>query len=110
MKLFLIAALMIAGIAPAWATDYVLVYYPKGNVTYTCKLLPSYIDTEGRTRLDFNQCDVFSTDLNDYGPFPFMPVKLTMSGPAFKLPNVRHCSFVAQANGVADTSHVVDCR
>lgn len=110
MKPLLIFALMIAGIAPAWATDYVLVYYPKGNVTYTCTLLPSYIDTEGRTRLDFNQCDVFSTDLNDYGPFPFMPVKLTLSGPAFKAPNVRHCSFVAQANGVADTSHVVDCR
>ena len=110
MKLFLIAALMIACIAPAQAVDYVLVYYPKGNVTYTCKLLPSYIDTEGRTRLDFNQCDVFSTDLNDYGPFPFMPVKLTMSGPAFKLPNVRHCSFVAEANSWLDTSTVVDCR
>ena len=82
MKRLGLLALMLAGIAPAQAVDYVLVYYPKGNVTYTCKLLPSYIDTEGRTRLDFNQCDVFSTDLNDYGPFPFMPVKLTMSGPA----------------------------
>lgn len=110
MKRLGLLALMLAGIAPAQAVDYVLVYYPKGNVTYTCKLLPSYIDTEGRTRLDFNQCDVFSTDLNDYGPFPFMPVKLTMSGPAFKLPNVRHCSFVAEANSWLDTSTVVDCR
>ena len=110
MKRLGLLALMLAGIAPAWATDYVLVYYPQGNVTYTCNLLPSYLNTEGDSRLDFSQCDVLVTDYMTWPVFPFMPVKLTLSGPAFKRPNVRHCSFVAQANGSVDTSHVVDCR
>ena len=110
MKLFLIAALMIAGIAPAWATDYVLIYYPSGNVTYTCTLLPSYLNTEGDSRLDFSQCDVLVTDYTTWPVFPFHAVKITLSGPAFKQEDVRHCSFVAGANSWLDTSTVVDCR
>mgnify|MGYP006355253135 FL=1 len=110
MKRLGLLALMLAGIAPAWATDYVLVYYPQGNVTYTCNLLPSYLNTEGDSRLDFSQCDVLVTDYMTWPVFPFMPVKLTLSGPAFKRPNVRQCSSVAQADGLWGTSPVVVCR
>ena len=110
MKLFGLLALMLAGIAPAWATDYLYVYYPSGNVGYECQKLPSYLDTEGGSRLDFSKCDVQFTDTGLWPVFPTMPVKLTLSGPAFKVPNVRHCSFVAWADGEFDTSSVVDCR
>ena len=110
MKRLGLLALMIAGIAPAWATDYLYVYYPSGNVGYECKKLPSYLTTEENSRLAFAQCEVQVIDYATWPVFPFLPVRLTMTGPAFKRPNVRHCSFVAQANGLADTSSVVDCR
>ena len=110
MKLLLIAALMLAGIAPAWATDYVLVYYPSGNISYACRKLPSYLNTDGDSRLDFDQCDVQFTDTGTWPAFPFHAVKVTLSGPAFKREDVRHCSFVAEANSWLDTSTVVDCR
>ena len=110
MKLFLIAALMLAGIAPAWATDYLYVYHASGNISYECRKLPSYLSTEGSSRLDFDQCDVQFTDTGTWPVFPFHAVKITLSGPAFKQEDVRHCSFVAGANSWLDTSTVVDCR
>lgn len=96
--------------APAMAVDYVYVYYPNGNVSYVCHKLPSYLTTEGNSRLDFNGCDVQFLDEVSRPVFPPLPVRLTLSGPAFKRPNVRVCSFVAQANSTVDTSTVVDCR
>ncbi len=110
MKRLGLLALMLAGIAPAWATAYLYVYHASGNISYECRKLPSYLSTEGNSRLDFDQCDVQFTDTGTWPVFPFHAVKITLSGPAFKRPNVRHCSFVAQANGLADTSTVVDCR
>jgi len=110
MKLFLIAALMIAGIAPAWATDYLYVYYPKGNVGYECKKLPSYLTTEENSRLAFAQCEVQVIDYATWPVFPFLPVRLTMTGPAFKRMATQNCSFVALANADFNTSTVVDCR
>jgi len=105
----LLACIALAS-SPAMATDYLYVYYPTGNVTYECVKLPSYLTTEENSRLAFAQCEVQVIDYATWPVFPFLPVKLTMTGPAFKVPNVRHCSFVAQANGSVDTSHVVDCR
>lgn len=96
--------------SPAIAADYVYVYYAGGNVGYTCHKLPSYLTTEGNSRLDFNGCDVQFLDEVSRPVFPPLPVRLTLSGPAFKRPEIRVCSFVAQANSTVDTSTVVDCR
>lgn len=96
--------------APAMAVDYVYVYYPNGNVSYVCHKLPSYLTTEGNSRLDFDKCDVQFTDEVLWPTFPPLPARLTLSGPAFKQPESRVCSFVAQANSTLDTSTVVDCR
>jgi len=95
---------------PAIAADYVYVYYPSGNVGYVCNSLPSYLTMEGNSRLDFNKCDVQFTDGIVRPVFTFLHVRLTLSGPAFRMPNIRDCSFVAQATAVVDTSTVVDCR
>ncbi len=110
MKRLGLLALMLAGIAPAWATDYLYVYHASGNISYECRKLPSYLSTEGNSRLDFDQCDVQFTDTGTWPVFPFHAVKITLSGPAFKQEDVRHCSFVAGADGEFDTSSVVDCR
>jgi len=96
--------------SPAIAADYVYVYYAGGNVGYTCHKLPSYLTTESNSRLDFDKCDVQFTDEVLWPTFPPLPARLTLSGPAFKQPESRVCSFVAQANGSGDTSTVFDCR
>ena len=110
MKRLGLLALMLAGIAPAWATDYLYAYHAEGNISYACRKLPSYLNTDGDSRLDFDQCDVQFTDTGTWPAFPFHAVKVTLSGPAFKQEDVRHCSFVAWADGEFDTSSVVDCR
>ncbi len=110
MKRLGLLALMLAGIAPAQAVDYVYAYHTDGNISYACRKLPSYLSTEGNSRLDFDQCDVQFTDTGTWPVFPFHAVKVTLSGPAFKQEDVRHCSFVAEANSWLDTSTVVDCR
>ena len=110
MKRLGLLALMLAGIAPAWATDYLYVYHASGNISYECRKLPSYLNTDGDSRLGFDRCDVQFTDTSPWPVFPFHAVKVTLSGPAFKREDVRHCSFVAEANSWLDTSTVVDCR
>ena len=109
MKLLLLALMPALAVA-APVTDYLYVYHPTGNVHYACHKLPSYLTTEDNSRLEFSQCEVLVIDYQEHAYYPSLPVRLTLSGPAFKAPNVRHCSFVAQANGPVDTSTVADCR
>ena len=110
MKRLGLLALLLASIAPAWATDYLYAYHAEGNISYACRKLPSYLNTDGDSRLDFDQCDVQFTDTSPWPVFPFHSVKITLSGPAFKQEDERHCAFVAEANSWLDTSTVVDCR
>ena len=110
MKLFGLSALLLASIAPAWATDYLYAYHASGNISYECRKLPSYLTTEENSRLAFAQCEVQVIDYATWPVFPFLPVRLTMTGPAFKRLSAQNCSFVAQADGEFDTSSVVDCR
>ena len=41
MKRLGLLALMLAGIAPAQAVDYVYAYHTDGNISYACRKLPS---------------------------------------------------------------------
>ena len=116
MKLFLIAALMIAGIAPAWADelgpDHLYIYTPTGNQSYHCTVYLSYVEGTGHSVYYADDCVATSRDNAIWPQFPPQPIRVSLDFRSPKFQRLeRDCQFVASALAVnRTTSTVVDCR
>lgn len=116
MKLFLIAALMIAGIAPAWADelgpDHLYIYTSTGNKNYHCQVYLSYIETDGGSVYFADDCVATTRDTWSWPHFTPQPIYVSLDFRARKIARfTKDCLFVASAMAAnRTTSSVIDCR
>lgn len=108
MKLFGLLALMIAGIAPAWAVNYVYVYGDGRNTSYQCRIGRFYVEPEQPGSLYADQCQILGYDTTVWPLFVPAGIHLDMAGKATDVE--ADCFFVAHAVRGNDSSTVIDCR